>query len=50
LETAIDASGLLANYGLRASGGWATTEDDWTQFADAWLNAHARHSNRRKVA
>jgi cysteine desulfurase len=50
VATAIDASGLLANYGLRASGGWATTEDDWTQFADAWLNAHARHSNRRKVA
>jgi cysteine desulfurase len=50
VATAIDASGLLANYGLRASGGWATTEDDWTQFADAWLNAHTRHSNRRKVA
>jgi cysteine desulfurase len=48
--TAVNASGLLANYGLRASGGWATTEDDWTQFADAWQNAHARHAHRRKVA
>jgi cysteine desulfurase len=50
MATAIEASGLLANYGLRASGGWATIEDDWAQFADAWFIAHARHSNRRKVA
>jgi len=38
------------NYGLRASGGWATTEEDWTTFADAWLTAHERWSARRKVA
>ena len=50
VATAVNASGLSANYGLRASGGWATTEDDWTAFADAWLNAHARHAHRRKVA
>ena len=50
LATAIEASGLLANYGLRASGGWATTEDDWAAFADAWIAAYTRHSNRRKVA
>jgi cysteine desulfurase len=50
LAIAINASGMLANYGLRASGGWATTEEDWTAFADAWLAAYARHANRRKVA
>ncbi len=51
LATAINASGLLGSFGLRASGGWATSEDDWTRFADVWLNAHARHSARRmKVA
>jgi cysteine desulfurase len=42
--------GGLAGYGLRASGGWATVEDDWTAFADAWTLAHSRRSNRRKVA
>ena len=31
---------------LRASGGWATTEDDWRRFADAWLAAHERHASR----
>jgi len=50
MPAAINASGLFANYGLRASGGWATTEEDWSTFADAWLAAYARHSSRRKVA
>ena len=50
MATAIGASGLLANYGLRASGGWDTTEDDWSVFTGAWLVAHDRWSSRRKVA
>lgn len=51
LATAVDAPGLRAWYGLRASGGWATSEADWVRFADAWLSAHARHTARRvKVA
>jgi cysteine desulfurase len=50
LVTALKASGLTGSFGLRASGGWATVEEDWTLFADAWVHAHARYSNRRKVA
>jgi cysteine desulfurase len=50
LLTAMKAAGLTGGFGLRASGGWATLEDDWVKFADAWTFAHARHSNRRKVA
>jgi cysteine desulfurase len=48
--TATGATGVMAGYGLRASGGWATTQQDWTAFADAWLAAHDRWSARRKVA
>jgi cysteine desulfurase len=36
----------LASCALRISGGWATTEADWSCFADAWLEAHARHAAR----
>lgn len=36
----------LAACAIRVSGGWATTEADWSRFADAWLEAHARHSAR----
>ena len=51
LATAINASGLPGSFGLRASGGWATTEADWDRFADVWLAAYARHTARRaKVA
>ena len=46
---AMQMSGL-AGYGLRASGGWATTEEDWTEFTGAWRAAHDRWSVRRKVA
>jgi cysteine desulfurase len=44
----LSAMGLdaLAEGGLRASGGWATTEDDWRRFADAWLAAYAKHKAR----
>jgi cysteine desulfurase len=38
----------LAASAIRVSGGWDTTEQDWNRFADAWLEAHARHAARRK--
>lgn len=38
----------LAACAIRVSGGWNTTEQDWNRFADAWLEAHARHAARRK--
>ena len=38
----------LALCAIRVSGGWDTTEADWNRFADVWLEAHARHSARRK--
>ncbi len=40
--------GDLASCAIRVSGGWDTTQDDWNRFADAWLEAHARHVARRK--
>ena len=40
--------GDLAECAIRVSGGWDTTESDWNRFADAWLEAHARHAARRK--
>ena len=40
----------LANQSIRASGGWATTEDDWDRFADAWLAAYTRHQARRRAS
>ncbi|MFN4092390.1 MAG: cysteine desulfurase family protein [Brevundimonas sp.] len=36
----------LATGGVRVSGGWGTTEDDWTRFADAWVAAYAKHQAR----
>ncbi len=33
---------------LRVSGGWATTEADWSRFVEAWLEAHARQSARAR--
>jgi cysteine desulfurase len=44
----VEAMGLpeLSPYALRVSGGWATTEDDWKQFTEAWLKAHAQHRAR----
>jgi cysteine desulfurase len=46
----LTAMGLdnLAACAIRVSGGWDTTEQDWSRFADAWLEAHARHAARRK--
>ncbi len=41
----------LASCGARASSGWGTQESDWDAFADAWLEAHARHiAHGREVA
>jgi cysteine desulfurase len=42
--------GPLAEGALRASGGWATTEEDWRRFADAWLRIHARRAARATAA
>jgi cysteine desulfurase len=36
----------LAPYALRVSGGWATTQDDWKTFTEAWLKAYAHHRQR----
>ena len=38
----------LAPFAIRVSGGWGSTEDDWIRAGDAWLEAYARHSARRK--
>lgn len=45
----VDAMGRpdLAPFSLRVSGGWATTQADWNQFGDAWLEAWRRHMRRR---
>jgi cysteine desulfurase len=40
--------GDLAACAIRVSGGWDTTEADWNAFADAWLEARARHLARHK--
>jgi cysteine desulfurase len=40
----------LAPYVLRVSGGWASTQGDWDRFAQAWLDAHARHAARHPAA
>ncbi len=37
----------VACFALRVSGGWATTEEDWLGFAEAWLQAHARAAGRK---
>lgn len=42
----------LATGGVRISGGWGTTKDDWSRFSDAWTRAYARqrarHTERAK--
>ena len=38
----------VAGCSLRVSGGWATTQDDWNRFTDAWLGVHARHKGRAR--
>ena len=41
--------GPLAAGSLRASGGWSTTQSDWTRFADAWLHVHERARPRART-
>ncbi|WP_332676996.1 cysteine desulfurase family protein [Brevundimonas sp.] len=45
---AILATGMIdkATGGIRISGGWGTTEDDWKRFAAAWVEAYAKHRQR----
>jgi cysteine desulfurase len=40
--------GELADCAIRVSGGWDTMEADWNAFADAWLEARARHAARHR--
>ncbi len=42
--------GHLADSAIRISGGWASTQDDWTRCGDVWLDAYAKFDARRKVA
>ena len=44
----IMAMGLehLATGGVRVSGGWGTTCEDWERFASAWVEAYAKHRAR----
>ena len=46
---AISAMGLdhLATGGVRVSGGWGTTEADWTRFANAWVASYEKHRARQ---
>ncbi len=48
----LTAMGLdsLADGVIRVSGGWASSEADWNRFADAWVEAHQRHTARRRAA
>ena len=41
--------GDLAGCAVRVSGGWATAEDDWNRFVEAWSLAHDRHAARRRA-
>ncbi|CAL1691903.1 Cysteine desulfurase NifS [Brevundimonas subvibrioides] len=39
----------LATGGVRVSGGWGTTEDDWSRFAAAWTKAYETHRARQSA-
>lgn len=39
----------LAGCAIRVSGGWATTEQDWTALAAAWEQVHSRHAARHRA-
>jgi cysteine desulfurase len=39
----------LSPFGIRVSGGWATTAADWAACGDAWLTIHARHHARQRA-
>ena len=38
----------LAPFGLRVSGGWDSTPEDWARCGDVWSEAWAKHRARRK--
>ncbi|MDZ4364784.1 cysteine desulfurase family protein [Brevundimonas sp.] len=46
---AISAMGLhdLGTGGVRVSGGWGTTQDDWSRFAEVWVSAYEKHRARQ---
>lgn len=39
----------LATGGVRISGGWGTTKDDWSRFSEAWTRAYARQRARHSA-
>jgi len=39
----------LATGGVRVSGGWGTTQDDWSRFAAAWTKAYETHCARQSA-
>ena len=45
----LTAMGLerLAGGVVRATGGWATTQEDWARFADAWVDSYRAFRSRR---
>jgi cysteine desulfurase len=40
----------FAGAALRVSGGWATTAQDWTRFAEVWLTVYDRFRARRRAS
>ena len=42
-------AGDLAGCAIRVSGGWASTQADWNQFAKAWIEVHDRYAERRRA-
>ncbi len=40
--------GELSGCAIRVSGGWNSTQADWTRFVEAWFEAHARHAARHR--
>jgi len=42
-------AGELASCAIRASSGWASSEEDWNRLAQAWLAAHERRADRRRA-
>ena len=39
----------LASCSIRVSGGWASTEQDWIAFSQAWRLMHAHHAQRARA-
>ena len=39
----------LATGGVRISGGWGTTQDDWSRFAAAWVSAYETYRARQSL-